>query len=49
MATMQHRIFCFREFIKTKSATAVQLAFVFNIYYAFDWNIEEAFDNNSVI
>jgi len=27
MATMQHKIFCLREFIKTESATAVQLAF----------------------
>jgi len=27
MATMQHKIFCFREFIKTESATAVQRAF----------------------
>jgi len=33
MATMQHKIFCFREFIKTESATAVLLAFLlrFNI------------------
>ena len=27
MATMQHKIFCVREFIKTESATAVQRAF----------------------
>ena len=27
MATMQHKIFCVREFIKTQSATAVQGAF----------------------
>ena len=27
MAIMKHKIFCFREFIKTESATAVQLAF----------------------
>jgi len=27
MATMQHNIFCVREFIKTESATAVQRAF----------------------
>jgi len=27
MATMQHKIFCFRKFIKTESATAVQRAF----------------------
>jgi len=27
MATMQHKIFCVREFIKTQSATAVQRAF----------------------
>ena len=27
MTTMQHKIFCFREFIKTESATAVQRAF----------------------
>ena len=27
MATVQHKIFCVREFIKTESATAVQLAF----------------------
>jgi hypothetical protein len=32
MATMQHKIFCDREFIKTESATAVQRAFIrFNI------------------
>jgi len=33
MATMQHKIFCVREFIKTESATAVQRAFrlCFNI------------------
>jgi hypothetical protein len=33
MATMQHKIFCVREFIKTESATAVQRAFLlrFNI------------------
>ena len=29
MATMQHKIFCVREFIKTESATAVQRAFIF--------------------
>ena len=29
MATMQHKIFCVREFIKTESATAVQRAFRF--------------------
>ena len=27
MATMQQKSFCFREFIKTESATAVQRAF----------------------
>jgi len=27
MASMQHNIFCVREFIKTQSATAVQRAF----------------------
>jgi hypothetical protein len=27
MATMQHRIFCFSEFIRSESATAVQRAF----------------------
>jgi len=27
MATMEHKIFCVREFIKTESATAVQRAF----------------------
>ena len=27
MATMHHKIFCVREFIKTESATAVQRAF----------------------
>ena len=27
MATMQHKMFCVREFIKTESATAVQRAF----------------------
>ena len=27
MATMQHKIFCVRELIKTESATAVQRAF----------------------
>ena len=27
MATMQHKIFCVREFIKTESATAVQREF----------------------
>ena len=27
MATMQHKIFCVLEFIKTESATAVQRAF----------------------
>ena len=27
MATMQHKIFCVREFIKSESATAVQRAF----------------------
>ena len=27
MATMQHKIFCVREFIKTESPTAVQRAF----------------------
>ena len=27
MGTMQHKIFCVREFIKTESATAVQRAF----------------------
>ena len=27
MATIQHKIFCVREFIKTESATAVQRAF----------------------
>jgi len=27
MATMQHKIFCVREFIKTESATAVRRAF----------------------
>jgi len=27
MATMQHKIFCIREFIKIESATAVQRAF----------------------
>ena len=27
MANRQHKIFCFREFIKTESATAVQRAF----------------------
>jgi len=27
MATMQHKIFCVHEFIKTKSATAVQREF----------------------
>ena len=27
MAATQHKIFCVREFIKTKSATAVQRAF----------------------
>jgi len=27
MATMQHKIFCIREFITTESATAVQRAF----------------------
>jgi len=27
MATMQHKILCVREFIKTESATAVQRAF----------------------
>jgi len=27
MATMQHKIFCVREFIKTESATAVHRAF----------------------
>jgi len=27
MATMQHKIFCVREFIKTELATAVQRAF----------------------
>ena len=27
MATMQHKIFCVREFIKTESATAMQRAF----------------------
>jgi len=27
MATVQHKIFCVREFIKTESATAVQRAF----------------------
>ena len=27
MATMQHKVFCVREFIKTESATAVQRAF----------------------
>jgi len=27
MATVQHKIFCFREFNETKSATAVQRAF----------------------
>jgi len=27
MATMQHKIVCVREFIKTESATAVQRAF----------------------
>ena len=34
MATMQHMIFCVREFIKTESATAVQRAFRlrFNIH-----------------
>ena len=33
MATMQHKIFCVREFIKTESATTVQRAFLlrFNI------------------
>ena len=33
MATMQHKIFCVREFIKTESATAVQSAFLlrFNV------------------
>ena len=33
MATMQHKIFCVREFIKIESATAVQRAFrhCFNI------------------
>jgi len=33
MATMQHKIFCIRELIKTESATAVQRAFClhFNI------------------
>ena len=33
MVTMQHKIFCVREFIKTESATAVQRAFLlrFNI------------------
>ena len=29
MATMQHKIFCIREFIKTESATAVRRAFRF--------------------
>ena len=34
MATMQHKIFCVRELIKTESATAVQRAFRlrFNIH-----------------
>jgi hypothetical protein len=33
MATMQHKIFCVREFIKTVSATALRRAFLlrFNI------------------
>jgi len=33
MTTMQHKIFCVRELIKTESATAVQRAFLlrFNI------------------
>jgi len=35
MATMQHKIFWFHEFIKTESATAVQRAFLlgFNIQH----------------
>ena len=27
MVTMQHKVFCFRDFIKTESTTAVQRAF----------------------
>jgi hypothetical protein len=36
MATMQHKIFCVREFIKTESATVAQSFFfvsTFNLWY----------------
>jgi hypothetical protein len=41
MATMQHKIFCVREFIKTESATAVQRAFRLRFKHSTSSNEEE--------
>jgi hypothetical protein len=43
MATMQHRIFCIRKFIKTESATAVQRAFRLRFNKHLTSNEEKAF------
>jgi len=47
MATMQHKIICLREFIKTESATAVQRAFRlrFNIQHVVFGNLGPPLSN----